>query len=125
MVKLPRIVKPLPKLENLFRPPQLTRLRILAALAVAVVADGLQLLLGPFGWAFPDQIIDAVTMVLTAWLIGFHVLLLPTFIVELVPVLDDLPTWTACVAAVIALRRHEQKVEPKTPAPPDKPVIDV
>jgi hypothetical protein len=44
--------------------------------------------------------------------------------VELVPVLDDLPTWTACTAAVIALRKREQNNNPP-PAPPDKPVIDI
>jgi hypothetical protein len=123
VVKLPHMMKPPPKLEKFFRAPQLTRLRMVAALAVAVVADGLQLLLGPLGWAFPDQIIDAVAMILTAWLIGFHVLLLPTFVAELVPVLDDLPTWTACVIAVIALRKREQRVAP--PTPPEKPVIDI
>jgi hypothetical protein len=123
VVKLSRIVKPPPKLEKLFRARQLTRLRMVAALAVAVAADGLQLLLGPLGWAFPDQIIDAVAMILTAWLIGFHVLLLPTFVAELVPVLDDLPNWTACVIAVIALRKREQRVAP--PTPPEKPVIDI
>ena len=45
-------------------------------------------------------------------MIGFHWLLLPTFVLELVPVLEDLPTWTACVIAVIALRKREQKTPP-------------
>jgi len=72
----------------------------------------LQLLLGPLGWAFADEIIDAVAMILTVWLLGFHILLLPTFVVELIPVVDELPTWTACVAAIIALRRRG------SPAPP-------
>jgi len=48
-------------------------------------------------------------MVLTSWLIGFHWLLLPTFVLELVPVLEDLPTWTACTIAVIALRKRGQR----------------
>jgi hypothetical protein len=48
---------------------------------------------------------------------------LPTFVVELVPVLEDLPTWTACVAAVIALRKREQNLPP--PAPPAKPTIEI
>jgi hypothetical protein len=94
------------KLAALFRAPVLTRKRAVLALSVAVVADGLQLLLGPFGWAFADQMIDAVAMLLTMRIIGFHILLLPTFAVELVPVVEDLPTWTACVAAVIALRKR-------------------
>ena len=81
---------------------------MLAALAVAVGADSLQLLLGPLGWAFADQAIDAAAMILTMWILGFHLLLLPTFLVELVPLVDDLPTWTACTAAVIALRKREQ-----------------
>jgi hypothetical protein len=48
-------------------------------------------------------------MVLTSWLIGFHWLLLPTFVLELVPVLEDLPTWTACTIAVIVLRKSGQR----------------
>ena len=98
------------KFNRLVRAPQLTHVRIILALAVAVFADGLQFLLGPLGWAFGDQVIDVVTMVLTSWVIGFHWLLLPTFAVEFVPLLDELPTWTACVVAVIALRRRETKM---------------
>ena len=94
------------------------------ALAIAVGADGLQLLLGPLGWAFIDQAIDFVAMILVSWVIGFHILLLPTFIIELVPVLEDLPTWTACTAAVIVLRKREHRPAPP-PSPPDKPVIDI
>ena len=82
---------------------------MLLALAVAVVADGLQLILGPLGWTFIDQAIDGVAMLLTMRILGFHLLLLPTFIVELVPLVEDLPTWTACVIAVIALRKREQR----------------
>ena len=98
------------KLEFLRRVPPLTRPRMRLALAVAVVADGLQLLLGPLGWVFLDQLIDAVAMVLTMRILGFHILLLPTFVVELVPVIEDFPTWTACVAAFIALRKREQRL---------------
>jgi hypothetical protein len=97
------------KLNRLFRAPKLTWPRIVLALAVALFADGLQLLLGPLGWVFGDQIIDCVAMVLTSWLVGFHWLLLPTFVTEFIPVLDDYPTWTACMIAVIALRKRSQK----------------
>lgn len=116
-------MKPSPKWKILPETPLLTRKRMLIAFAVAVAADGLQLCLGFFGWAFGDQVIDVVAMVVITRLIGFHILLLPTFIAELVPVVDDLPTWTACVAVVIALRRREQN-SPAAP-PPDKPVIDI
>jgi hypothetical protein len=96
----------------MFRAPKLTRTRIILALMVAVSADSLQFFLGPLGWAPGDQVIDLIAFMLTAWLVGFHLLLLPTFIVEIFPVVDMLPTWTACVIAVIALRKREQRVVP-------------
>ena len=111
-VKLPA------KMDQWLRAPRLTRLRIGLALIAAVSADGLQLLLGFFGWVGADQAIDVATMVLTVWLIGFHWLLLPTFVLEFIPLVGDLPTWTACVIAVIALRQREQSVGPPAPPPP-------
>jgi hypothetical protein len=112
--------------SRMARVPQLTRTRMVLAFAAAVIADGLQFLLGPFGWVIGDQIIDAAAMVLTSWLIGFHWLLLPTFALEFIPLADELPTWTACVAAVIVLRRREQRTPPPLPpAPPEKPVIEI
>jgi hypothetical protein len=107
-----KIMKFTEQLPALFRAPKLTRTRIALALTVAVTADGLQFLLGPVGWAFPDQVIDLLAMLLTAWALGFHLLLLPTFLAELFPVVDLLPTWTACVIAVVALRRREQNSKP-------------
>jgi hypothetical protein len=111
------------RLNQFARPPKLTRLRIVLALAVAVSADGLQLLLNGVGWIGPDQVIDVIAMVLTWWLIGFHWLLLPSFMLELVPVADDLPTWTACVTAVVVLRKRQQRSPP--PLPPEKPPIEI
>ena len=93
------------------------------AYAVAVTTDAFQLLLGPFGWAFADELLDVMAMILTWRLIGFHLLLLPSFVLELLPVADMLPTWTGCVAIVVALRkRHQARVSP--PLPPG-PVIDL
>jgi hypothetical protein len=85
----------------------LSRSRIKAAYAVAVATDVLQFALGPFGWAFADEILDVVALAATAWLLGFHPLLLPTFVLEFVPVVDVVPTWTACVALVVALRKRQ------------------
>ena len=65
----------------MFRTPVLTRRRVRVAYMVAIGADALQLLLGPLGWALADQIIDGVAMALTMGAIGFHPLLLPTFVV--------------------------------------------
>jgi hypothetical protein len=105
-------VKALVSPRKRFPAPPLQRKRIVLALAVAICADSLQLLLNGLGWAGPDQAIDVVAMALTMWILGFHVLLLPTFALELIPVVEDLPTWTACVLAVIALRKREQKATP-------------
>lgn len=114
------------KLNSLFRVPPLTRPRMIAAMGIAVAADGLQLLFVEFGWFGIDQAIDCVAMVLISRVIGFHILLLPTFVVELIPVLDDLPTWTACAAAVIALRKREQNHRPPPSSPPpSQPIIDI
>ena len=107
----------------MFQPPALTRHRVRLAFAVAVTADALQLLLGPPGWAFADEILDVAAMIVTSRVIGFHPLLLPTFALELLPMTDLLPTWTGCVALVVALRKRQQAQTPQSPAPGS--VIDI
>jgi hypothetical protein len=104
-------------------PQRLTIKRIVAAVAVALVADGLQI---PFQ-AVPlaPEIIDVIAMAFTTWLLGFHLLLLPTFAVEFIPVVDMLPTWTGCVLAVIALRKRSENNAPPQITPPAPPMIDI
>jgi hypothetical protein len=87
--------------------PELTRWRVALALVIAMSADAIQIFLGPLGWPFADEFIDVVTMFATTLLVGFHVLLLPTFIIEFIPVVGMLPTWTGCLVAVIAMRRRQ------------------
>ncbi len=106
------------KIASRFDVPVLTRKRIWFAFGVAVVVDGIQISLAAFGWFFVDQILDVVAMILTSAAIGFHMLLLPTFVIELFPIADMLPTWTGCVAAVVVLRKRAQAAQPP-------PVIDV
>jgi hypothetical protein len=103
------------RMINLLRTRPLTRGRIALAFGVAIVSDAAQFASGPLGWAFFDQAVDVIAMVLTSLLLGFHPLLLPTFVVELVPGLTMLPTWTGCVAAVVVLRTRPTA----TPAPPN------
>ena len=108
------------------QPPALTRQRVWMAYGVAVAADIVQFGLGPIGFAFADEVIDVVTMLVMWRLLGFHPLLLPTFVLEVVPVADLLPVWTACVALVVALRRGQQQRQSPPPPPPiTGPVIDV
>lgn len=106
--------------------PPMTRRRVALAFTVAVVTDALQLILGPFGWVGADEILDVAAAVMTARLLGFHPLLLPTFVAELLPIVDMLPTWTACVALVVAIRRRQASVG-RAPGEADEnaTVIDV
>jgi hypothetical protein len=98
----------------------LTPSRIKAAYAVAIATDVLQFGLGPFGWAFADEILDVIALVATTRLLGFHPLLLPTFVLELVPVIDVLPSWTGCVALVVATRK-----KPSPPAADDDHTVTI
>jgi hypothetical protein len=102
---------------KIFQPPVLTPARVRLAYGIAVVTDVLQFALGPLGWAFADEILDVVAMVATWRTLGFHPLLLPTFALEFLPVTDMLPTWTGCVALVVALRKREHTVPKEPPAP--------
>jgi hypothetical protein len=112
------------RLPSSFQPPPvLSRRRVWLSYTTAVVADGVQLLLGPIGFAFADEAIDVAMMIITSRLLGFHPLLLPAFILELVPLADLLPTWTGCVALVVALRKRQGLGEPPPPGPGS--VIDV
>ena len=103
-------------------PPVLTRNRVRLAYAIAVATDVLQFALGPLGWTGADEMLDVAAMILIWRTIGFHPLLLPTFVIEFLPITDFLPTWTGCVALVIHLRRKQQL---GAPPPGAGPVIDV
>ncbi len=113
-MKLPRAI------ESGLAGPVLTRGRIAFAMSVAVITDGLQLVLGPLGWAGIDEALDVVAMILTTMAVGFHPLLLPTFVAEFIPVVDMLPSWTACTFTVVMLRRRAQ-----VPPPPAQPAVDI
>ncbi|MFM2082446.1 MAG: hypothetical protein RL380_1137 [Verrucomicrobiota bacterium] len=88
--------------------PPLTRTRGWLAVGLAVVADALQIPLQAIPGA--PEVVDVLAMVSTTFLLGFHWLLLPTFLLEFVPLVDALPTWTGCVLAVIALRRKQSSI---------------
>jgi len=86
--------------------------RVRLAYAVAIATDVLQFALGPFGWPLVDEILDVIAAAVTWKLLGFHPLLLPTFILEALPVADLLPTWTGCVALVVSMRRKQMRRVP-------------
>jgi len=75
--------------------------RVRAARIIAILADLTQIVLLPaFGpgvtspW---NDSLDLAVAALMTWLVGWHWAFLPTFLSELVPLWDLVPTWTAAV----------------------------
>ncbi len=75
------------------------------ALLIAVAADAVQWLVLPLfaegGLSPADAGLDAVAFAVLTGLLGFSPLLLPTVVIELLPVADLAPTWTVAVVAII------------------------
>jgi len=109
-------------LRRLMTPRPLTRANRRLAYGVAIATDVLQFLLGPIGWVGVDEGLDVLAAVAIHRLLGFHPLLLPTFLIEFLPVSDMLPTWTACVALVV---RNRPLVADDPPPPGPGQVIDI
>jgi hypothetical protein len=76
--------------------------RIWIARAVAAAADVIQIALFPIfspGLISPiDDIVDLLVCVILFFLIGWHMALIPSFLVKVLPVADLAPTWTIAVA---------------------------
>ena len=110
--------------------PTLTRNRIILAFTVAVVADLLEfpitaaenLSLGTLATPAEgaDIVLDCAVMAAMTRLLGFHWLFLPSFLVEVIPEIDLLPTWVGCVSYVVWQRKKEQ-----AHAPPLPPVVEI
>lgn len=124
-------------MNNPFRVRPVSRLRAAMAILLAAGLDAAQVAMGPLGWAFADEVLDVLGLVVFSVTLGFHPLLLPTFVIEIIPVVDMLPTWTACVGAVLLLRGRskvetsdtvttkEPDASARKPTEPQGPVIDV
>ncbi len=87
-------------------PREITAGKIRAARIIAVAADLLQITLAPLffeGGLSPfNDALDVAVAGIMVYLLGFHWAFLPTFIAEIVPVFDLVPTWT--LAVLIATR---------------------
>jgi hypothetical protein len=90
-----------------------TRMR--AALALAVVADLVQIAVFPLfveGAASPaDDVLDCCMAGVLGYLLGWHWEFAPSFLAKLVPGVDFVPFWTLAVANVY---RKSKRVEPVT-----------
>jgi hypothetical protein len=82
--------------------PLLTPRRVLLARALAVAVDLAQVALLPAELTPVNNAIDVATALAMLGLVGWHWAFLPTFLAELVPFVDLVPTWT--LAVVIATR---------------------
>src|SRR6266568_9592938 len=75
-----------------------------AAMALAILADVLQILVFPVfiaGAASPaDDVVDFAVGGILAYLLGWHWEFLPSFLAKLVPGVDLVPFWTMAVANV-------------------------
>jgi hypothetical protein len=75
--------------------------RIRIARVIAVAADALQLGLfpafGPGALSIVNDGLDVVVAATLVALVGWHWAFLPSFVAELVPGLDLVPTWTVAV----------------------------
>ena len=75
--------------------------RVKAARIIAMAADVIQI--GGFaafvpGYASPfEDVLDVAVGIALTWLVGWHWSFLPGFVVELVPGMDLIPTWTAAI----------------------------
>ncbi len=84
-------------------------IRFLAAIAIAALADVTQLVLLPlFGEGVASPLNDALDVIVAFFMItllGFHWQFLPSFVSELVPILNIAPAWTI---AVLWVHRSER-----------------
>lgn len=84
-----------------------SRSTLIAAYAIAICADLIQICLAPLlseGFILPfNDFVDVVVCITLSCLIGFHIAFLPSFFIKLVPLVEIAPTWTL---AVLIASRH-------------------
>jgi hypothetical protein len=86
------------------------------ALGIALFADALQIVLFPFfgegGLSPLNDLLDIAVGFAMIRLLGWHWAFLPSFMAELIPGLDLVPTWTLAVLIVT------RQISPRQTEPP-------
>jgi hypothetical protein len=104
-------------LNRVFQSLKVREVRL--AWAVALAADGIQILLLPLflegGFSPVDGLVDLAAAFVLSKLLGWHWAFLPTLLAELVPGLDLFPTWTAAVAFVTVQNSRLDEAEAEIP----------
>lgn len=97
--------------------------RLRTAMALAIVADLLQLVVFPLfveGVASPaDDLLDLGVAAALGSLLGWHWEFLPSFLAKLLPGVDLVPCWTLAVANVY--RKSKQIAAAMEAVPPNNP----
>jgi hypothetical protein len=90
------------------------------AMAVALVADAVQIVLTPLfvqgAFSAADDVLDLGVGALLVSLLGWHWEFLPSFFVKLLPGVDLVPFWTIAVINVWRKAKHEAETQTKVPA---------
>jgi hypothetical protein len=96
--------------------------RFRAAMALAIIADALQIVVFPLfveGALSPaDDVLDFGIAAVLVHLLGWHWEFLPSFLAKLVPGVDLVPFWTLAVANVY---RKSKRIAMKAEESPDEP----
>ncbi|HKZ33212.1 MAG TPA: hypothetical protein VJ648_12740 [Vicinamibacteria bacterium] len=97
----------------------MTPRRILAARFIAVAVDLAQYALLPAELTPLNNAVDVLTAIAMLSLVGWNWAFLPTFLAELVPFVDLVPSWT--LAVMFATRGRNAPGGPGAPPPPPLP----
>ena len=87
------------------------------ALAIAILADALQIVFFPMfvdgGLSPLDDLLDIAVAWMLIRLLGWHWAFLPSFVAKVVPGLDLVPTWTMAVLVATRGTPHQRaRIEP-------------
>jgi len=97
----------------------MTPRRVLIARVLAVGVDLAQFALLPAELTPLNNVVDVLTGLAMLVLVGWHWAFLPTFLAELVPFVDLVPSWT--LAVMFATRGQKAPEPPGAPPPPPLP----
>jgi hypothetical protein len=114
-------------IQNILKIPQRARFQI--SLALAVVADALQIAVFPLfaeGAASPaDDVLDCAVGAALTLLLGWHWEFAPSFVGKLIPGVDLAPFWTIAVANVYRKsKRIEAAPDENRQVPPTLPATN-
>jgi len=92
---------------------ELTPARIRAAWIIALATDAIQIGILPISGPLSipvDAVLDFITMALLWGILGWHWALLPSFLIELLPIADMAPTWSLAIWVITARKKPQESI---------------